>query len=241
MAKKVKLTRPELKRQRDMLQRFERYLPMLKLKQQQLQVTLRDINQRRREVLRRVEAARRKFEPYSPVLADRAGLNIHDLSTPDEVRTTTSNIAGVAIPVFEGTEYPKITYSLFATPVWVDRALADLREISGFEAEAEVLQQQYELLDRELTKIVQRVNLFEKVKIPECQEAIRVIRIKLGDEMTAGVGRAKIAKSKLAATSNQAREHIPAADEGIVEDEPDETEEDRDETLSSEEDHGGES
>ena len=34
-------------------------------------------------------------------------------------------------------------------------------------------------------------------KIPEVREAIRVIRIKLGDEMTAAVGRAKIAKGKL--------------------------------------------
>ncbi|HUT01741.1 MAG TPA: V-type ATP synthase subunit D, partial [Phycisphaerae bacterium] len=41
MAKKVRLTRPELKRQRDALTRFERYLPMLKLKQQQLQLTIR--------------------------------------------------------------------------------------------------------------------------------------------------------------------------------------------------------
>jgi hypothetical protein len=45
------------------------------------------------------------------------------------------------------------------------------------------------------------VNLFEKVKIPEAQEAIRVIRIKLGDEMTAAVGRAKIAKYKIASAA----------------------------------------
>ena len=39
--RKFKFTRPELKRQRDALARFSRYLPMLKLKQQQLQLTLR--------------------------------------------------------------------------------------------------------------------------------------------------------------------------------------------------------
>ena len=43
MAQKIKLTRPELKRRRDRLARFERYLPMLKLKQQQLQMTLREV------------------------------------------------------------------------------------------------------------------------------------------------------------------------------------------------------
>ena len=44
---------------------------------------------------------------------------------------------------------------------------------------------------------MQRVNLFEKVMIPNTQDNIRRIRIALGDQMTAGVARAKIAKAKL--------------------------------------------
>ena len=50
------------------------------------------------------------------------------------------------------------------------------------------------------------MNLFDKVKIPESREAIRVIRIHLGDEMTAAVGRAKIAKAKLAAAGTASGE-----------------------------------
>jgi V/A-type H+-transporting ATPase subunit D len=79
----------------------------------------------------------------------------------------------------------------------VDRALGDLKDLNRRQAEGEVLQEQYDLLYRELVKIIQRVNLFEKVKIPEAREAIRRIRIHLGDEMTAAVGRAKIAKAKI--------------------------------------------
>jgi len=200
MAKKIRLTRPELKRQRDALQRFERYLPMLKLKQQQLQLTLREVQQQRRKVEAAAEAARKKFEPSSAVLHDIAGVNVRRLSEPDEVKTSTANVAGVSVPVFEGLSFPEARYSLFATPTWVDRALADLRNISRQMAELEVLDRQQELLRAELTKIVQRVNLFEKVKIPEARESIRRIRIHLGDEMTAAVGRAKIAKAKLTAS-----------------------------------------
>ncbi len=196
--KKIKLTRPELKRQRERLERFERYLPMLKLKQQQLQMTLRDIAGRRREAREAVEQARGQFDPYRAVLADRAGVDVEALAKPETVHTSERNIAGVVIPVFEGVDFPEARYSLFATPPWVDRALADLREISRLEATVEVLDEQYRLLDAELTKIIQRVNLFEKVMIPEAREAIRRIRIHLGDEMTAAVGRAKIAKAKLA-------------------------------------------
>jgi len=198
MAKKITLTRPELKRQRDALQRFERYLPMLKLKQQQLQLTLREVADRLHRAERNVQQARDKFAPYRNVLSDIAGIDVRGLAEPKTVRTSQINIAGVNVPIFEGVEFPPAAYSLFATPPWVDQALVDLREISRHRAEAEVLTEQFRLLQRELTKIIQRVNLFEKVKIPDAREAIRVIRIKLGDEMTAGVGRAKIAKIKLA-------------------------------------------
>jgi V/A-type H+-transporting ATPase subunit D len=41
------------------------------------------------------------------------------------------------------------------------------------------------------------VNLFEKVKIPEAKENIRVIKIYLGDQQIAAVVRGKIAKNKI--------------------------------------------
>jgi len=218
MAKKLKLTRPELKRQRDALARFERYLPMLKLKQQQLQLTVREAGRKHRAARDAARDARRTFDAYRAVLQDRAGLNLEALATPTEVRTSTVNIAGVSVPQFEGVEFEKPSYSLFATPAWVDRALADLREVNRREAEAQVLRRQYERLARELVKIVQRVNLFEKVKIPEAREAIRRIRIHLGDEMTAAVGRAKIAKGKIA--EDEATEYEEPAAFGAEHEEP---------------------
>jgi len=212
MAKKVKLTRPELKRQRDALARFERYLPMLKLKQQQLQLTIRQIKlalRRAEEVLAQAKAT---FDPYRIVLKDIAGLNVSQMAEPSEVRTNTENIAGVSIPVFVGVEFPTAIYSLFSTPPWVDQALADMRAITSHQAECQVFRRQHELLQRELTKIIQRVNLFEKVKIPETREAIRLIRIRLGDEMTAAVGRAKIAKTKLIAIEHNSEDSSGAND-----------------------------
>ena len=195
---KLKLTRPELKRQRDMLERFERYLPMLKLKQQQLQLTIREVDAKRREARAAADEANGRFRPYRSVLADRAGLNVRKAAKPQDVRTSCHNIAGVEIPILQEVIFADLRYSLFATPTWVDKALADLRDVSRCLAELDVLTRQHDLLSRELVKIIQRVNLFEKVKIPDAREAIRRIRIHLGDEMTAAVGRAKIAKVKLA-------------------------------------------
>lgn len=194
---KIKLTRPELKRQRDRLSRYRRFLPMLKLKQQQLQVALREVARRRADVQAELDRAERAFRSYEAVLADPSGLPLRSWARPVEVRISRFNVAGVSLPTFDAAVFPEAKYSLFGTPPWVDRALDDLREISRLEARIEVINEEYRLLNNELTRIIQRVNLFEKVKIPESQNAIRVIRIKLGDEMTAAVGRAKIAKTKL--------------------------------------------
>ena len=218
MAKKLKLTRPELKRQRDALARFERYLPMLKLKQQQLQLTILEVAQKRQAAEEAAETARRRFKAYDRVLADLAGVNVRELAAPLETKTSTANVAGVTVPVFEDVVFAKPVYSLFATPAWVDRALADLKSLNRRQAEVDVIRRQHELLRRELVKIIQRVNLFEKVKIPESREAIRRIRIHLGDEMTAAVGRAKIAKAKIseedsAAANGPTRTVLASAEE----------------------------
>lgn len=182
---------------------------MLKLKQQQLQLTVRKVQEQYNQAREALHEAERRFKPYSAVLADRAGIDVRKLAKPLKVNTTTLNIAGVNVPVFESVEFSQAKYSLFATPAWVDSALADLKDINQHSAQADVLGRQYEILQKELTKIVQRVNLFEKVKIPDSREAIRVIRIKLGDEMTAAVGRAKIAKGKLVKTERPTvREHV---------------------------------
>ena len=204
MATKIKLTRPELKRYRDALHRFQRYLPMLKLKQQQLQIAQRDIARKRREAEAALRAAEAEFRRFESVMADLAGVSVKNLAEPLEIKTSTMNVAGVAVPVFEEVLFASPRYSLFGTPPWVDEVLEGLRELNRRTAQMDVFARQYELLSRELTRITQRVNLFEKVKIPEALEAIRVIRIRLGDEMTAAVGRAKIAKSKLAAGAEPA-------------------------------------
>jgi V/A-type H+-transporting ATPase subunit D len=203
MAQKIKLTRPELKKQRDALGRFGRFLPMLKLKQQQLQLTMRQISKDHSEADEKLKEAKAKFESYKNVLNDIAGIDVRKQGSCSEVKTTSRNIAGVTIPIFEEAIFPEVSYSLFATPAWVDAALVDLRAINLWQSKMDVLQKQYDLLNRELTKIIQRVNLFEKVKIPQAKDNIRRIGIKLSDEMAAAVGRAKIAKSKLVESDSQ--------------------------------------
>ena len=116
--------------------------------------------------------------------------------TVTDIRISEGNIAGVNIPVLEGVDFSRQVPDLFESPLWVDDALAAVEQLTRLSVEQAVMERQYQLLKEELRTTTQRVNLFEKVKIPECREHIRVIRIFLGDQQTAAVARAKIAKGK---------------------------------------------
>jgi V/A-type H+-transporting ATPase subunit D len=102
----------------------------------------------------------------------------------------------VTIPVFKGIETESAELDLFDTPAWFDDAAALIKTVLALKAERAVLEEQRDLVVQELNTTSQRVNLFEKVKIPECKENIRVIKIAIGDEQTASVTRGKIAKSR---------------------------------------------
>jgi V/A-type H+-transporting ATPase subunit D len=103
----------------------------------------------------------------------------------------------VDIPVFQDIRFELAEYDLFQLPLWVDTAIEKVKELASLDARIGILEKQSELLGEELRVTSQRVNLFEKVKIPETRENIRMIQIYLGDEQTAAVVRGKIAKKKL--------------------------------------------
>jgi len=192
---KIKLTKTELKAQSDALKRFQRFLPMLQLKKQQLQAEIAAIGARIDEVAAREQAAHASLSGWVKLFSE-ARDEVRRLVTLDRVVTDTSNIAGVSIPVFKRIEATAAELDLYATPAWFDDAAAMLKAVLALKAERAVLLRQRELVVQELNTTSQRVNLFEKVKIPECREHIRIIKIAIGDEQTAAVTRGKIAKSR---------------------------------------------
>lgn len=193
---KFKLTKTELKAQTDALKRFSRFLPMLQLKKQQLQSEIAGISAKADAVAEREETVRKGLERWAGLFATDEGL-LDGLVKVKEVKTGEANIAGVAIPTFESIETEVKEIDPWATPAWIDSALEVTRDILSLRCERAVYDEQRRLVSEELRQTSQRVNLFEKVKIPECKEAIRVIKIALGDEQTAAVTRGKIAKSRV--------------------------------------------
>lgn len=192
----IKLTKNEQKKQKDALKMYTRYLPTLMLKKQQLQLEIRKVEIRCKEVKAQKERLEQEFLSWIGVFGEEVGLN-GELLKVKEVKTHEGNIAGVPIPVFDGAEFAPVTYDLFTMPLWVDKAVTKLQQLMLLDLEYQVLEEQIRLLHKELLITTQRVNLFEKVKIPETKSNIKKIAVYLGDQQTAAVVRGKIAKRKL--------------------------------------------
>jgi V/A-type H+-transporting ATPase subunit D len=204
---KIKHTKNELKAQREALARYERFLPMLQLKKQQLQNEVQTITAQIAAKRAEQDAAHARIDPWSALFSEPAGLE--EIIRLQSVEIDEGNVAGVAIPVLKEMRFEKRDIDWFATPPWIDDGAAAVEELTRLRVELDSLDEQRRRIAEELRVTSQRVNLFEKVKIPECQENIRVIKIFLGDEQTAGVARGKIAKRRGVARAATAEDSDP--------------------------------
>ena len=200
---KIKLTKNELKVQKDNLKMYRRCLPTLTLKKQQLQAEIRAIEAEAIAVRKRKVKLEKSFKDWIAVFSEKEAFP-EGIITVKNIRRGRGNIAGVDIPTFDGADFSRGEYDLYLTPLWVDMAARHMEEAIMLDLEAEVLDEQVRLLSRELRATSQRVNLFEKVKIPETEENIKKISVYLADQQVSAVVRSKISKRKIALRNDEA-------------------------------------
>lgn len=192
---KIKLTKNDLKKQKDELKMFKRYLPTLQLKKQQLYMEIVKIENSYRT--KNLEQQKLKDSISSWISLFGEKFPFEGWIQVKTVIKKSVNIAGVAIPIFDSIEYEDIRHDLLFTPYWVDKGIETLKIVIQINIELKILKKQIDLLLKEFRVTSQRVNLFEKVMIPTAKANIKKINIYLGDQQTAAVVRGKIAKSNL--------------------------------------------
>ena len=144
------------------------------------------------------QEAKRSLDAWVRIFGDPETVKrVEENLSVRKILTGRRNIAGVDVPSYSGVEFEVGNYDLFLEEPWLDDAIAAIRRIVEIRAERDIIREQYRLIGNELRVTTQRVNLFEKVKIPETKENIRIIQIYMGDMDTTAVGRSKIAKRKL--------------------------------------------
>ena len=109
---KIKLTKNELKVQKDALKMYRRYLPTLTLKKQQLQSEIRTIEAKAKAVRKEREYLEFGFREWIAVFSEMEAFP-KGIITVSNIRKGKGNIAGVDIPTFEGADFTRGDYDLY--------------------------------------------------------------------------------------------------------------------------------
>lgn len=112
------------------------------------------------------------------------------------VQVTSKKIAGVKIPVLEEVDFTEEEFSLFGHPKWFPSGIVFIKELIKIVLEKEFYNRKMVLLNHARRKTTQKVNLYEKVQIPEYQNAILKIKRFLEDEENLSKSAQKIVKKR---------------------------------------------
>lgn len=197
---RLQLSKSSLARERKSLATFERFLPSLDLKRQQLMAERAKAAKSLAATRAEIAALEKDVGRSLRMLADR-DVELTDLAKVTDVRLGTENIVGTRLPVVEAVDVAVRSYALMGRPHWVDAVAARLTEMLKLRIAVQVEAQRLALLDAAVKTITQRVNLFDKVLIPKTRRNIKRVQIYLSDAEKAAVVRSKIAKRKHATAS----------------------------------------
>ena len=203
----LSLSKSSLQQQRDKLRLFERFLPSLDLKRQQLTAEYKKSLQVLSEAEQGASKASRSLTGLLPILGS-ATMKLAGLVHIGRVDIGEEDILGVRLPALRAVEFVTTDYSLLATPFWIDDLVTCLKEVATYRIRLHVYRERAARMQSAVRCITQRVNLFEKVLIPTAKRNIARIQIFLSDVGRAAVVTSKIAKGK--------RARQPAAAEGFI-------------------------
>ena len=189
------LNKTSLKQQRDRLAMYERFLPSLDLKRQQL---LADFQQSKKLLAKTEQEIKELLDSQAELfsLLGSSEQALDDLVGIEERLVSEENVLGVRLPVLDEVRFRVQEYSMLAKPFWVDFLVELLQAMAKLHVRRDIEQRRVSRLSEAVRRITQRVNLFEKVLIPQADNDIQRIKIHLADTERAAVVRSKIAKAK---------------------------------------------
>lgn len=192
----VKLTKNALRDQQIRLVQLQKYLPTLQLKKAMLQLEVNEAKTELFEVNEDIRRKKEKINSFSALFSNSDELNILEYVQVEKVLSQKENIAGVEFEAFQGVEIKKKEFFLFDQPVWLTSSIKSIRGLVEIREKAKLVELKKQALENELRQVSIRVNLFDKVLIPQAEEQIKKIKIFLQDQYLSAVSQAKVAKEK---------------------------------------------
>ncbi|MCS6983882.1 MAG: hypothetical protein NZM25_01990 [Leptospiraceae bacterium] len=168
-----------------------RALPTLKAKETALRQEVKKAQQRLSEIENELAMLNKTMEQFLSLWAEYP-----DLLSISHVALIEKNIAGIKIFQVSHVEFQIVRAGLFHQRAWVVEGTELLKKRLKLVLESRVWKKNLELLTQARRKTTQKVNLYEKVQIPEFQNAIRRIKGFLEDVENLSRASQKIIKKR---------------------------------------------
>ena len=192
MGVKYQINKTALNELNKQLRVRKRALPTIKNKESALRLEVKNAKNLADEVEARQAELTQKLQYMSGLWTEFRP----ELITVEDVKVSLTKIAGVKIPVLKEVIFTVHDFDLFSSPFWIVEGLQILKELTTLGIEREFYLQKMRLLDHARKKTTQKVNLYEKVQIPDYESAIRKIKRFLEDEENLSKSAQKIVKKR---------------------------------------------
>jgi V/A-type H+-transporting ATPase subunit D len=193
----VSLSKSSLQQQQAKLRLYERFLPSLELKRQQLSAEHKKGVQALAEAEQGADKASRSLTALLPVLGSTP-MKLSGLVRVRRIDVAEEDVLGLRLPTLRTVEFDEAPYSMLSTPFWFDELVACVKASATYRLRLQVYRERVNRMRVAVRRVSQRVNLFEKVLIPNARRDIARIKIFLSDVERAAVVTSKIAKAKRA-------------------------------------------
>ena len=169
-------------------------LPTIKSKESALRLTVK----KQKETLRDLtESYQEKMDSLMGLMR-LWGEFPEEIFSLKEVILNVVKIAGVKTPELKQIDYEVANFSRFSSPIWLNGGIVILKQITEIICQMEIAEKKLGILEYARKKTTQKVNLYEKVQIPEFSEAIRKIKRYLEDVDNLEKASQKITKQRQA-------------------------------------------
>ena len=195
MADKILMNKNTLAALKGELREYHTALPVFEMKEQQLKEVVQRIEDNIARLKASIASTNQKTRPWVAVMAED-DIDLSNLVKVAGVRTTKSEIAGVPIETLEEVEFEEKEIDLLLTPLWVDAAIAVIKDQKTDLSMIAMEERNLEALSEELAEARRMKNALKEVFIPETRDNIRKIEIYLGDVERLAIGCAKLVKKK---------------------------------------------
>ena len=191
MALKFQYNKTALQNLRRQLTIREKALPTLKSKEAALRLEVRKITAE-------IELLK---EEYQKLVKENQNYNGFWTDFPEivkikKINSELKNIAGVKVSILSDIDFAIENVSLFNMPSWIRLAISMFERLMTIQVKIEMTEVRLNALAYARKKTTQKVNLYEKVQIPEYKTAIIKIKRYMEDEDNLSKSSQKIVKER---------------------------------------------